>query len=79
MTLRKRTLISIGLTIIALIPVLYIASRVIVLGSFAVLDIFTRDWAAWDNTYEFIQDVNQDYIEANLVASTFSSAELNFI
>ena len=25
-----------------------------------------HDWAVWDDTYEFIQDVNQSYIESNL-------------
>jgi two-component system NtrC family sensor kinase len=27
------------------------------------LEADTADWAAWDDTYEFIQDHNQDYIQ----------------
>jgi sensor domain CHASE-containing protein/signal transduction histidine kinase len=37
------------------------------------------DWAAWDDSYEFIEDVNQDYIDSNLVDETFPNTRLNFI
>jgi sensor domain CHASE-containing protein/two-component sensor histidine kinase len=43
------------------------------------LDTYTYDWAAWDDTYAFIQDVNEDYIESNLVDGTFIDLELNFM
>jgi sensor domain CHASE-containing protein/signal transduction histidine kinase len=102
MTLRTRTLISIGLTIAVLIVVLYTISRVIVLGSFAALeeqyahqslerilslvqddiealDLIVFDWAAWDDTYAFIEDANEEYIESNLVDETFTSPRLNFM
>ena len=43
------------------------------------LDALAFDWAAWDDSYEFIEDVNQDYIDSNLVDETFPNARLNFI
>ncbi len=35
------------------------------------------DWAAWDDTYEFIQDANQNYIESNLTPEALALAKLN--
>ncbi len=43
------------------------------------LDILTDDWAAWDDTYYYMQDYDQNYIESNLIESTFSGLELNFV
>ena len=102
MTLRNRTLVSIGLTVALLIAGLYVISRIIVLDGFVkleeenvqqnlervliavrndidALDALTFDWAAWDDSYEFIEDVNQDYIDSNLVDETFPNTRLNFI
>ena len=39
----------------------------------------TNDWAAWDDTYQFIQDKDEDYIDSNLVDGTFDSLGLNLI
>jgi diguanylate cyclase (GGDEF)-like protein/PAS domain S-box-containing protein len=39
----------------------------------------TADWSSWDDTYDFIEDVNEDYIETNLVDMTFIGLELNYI
>lgn len=39
----------------------------------------TADWAAWDDTYVFIEDANEDYIRANLVDSTFVHLNLNLV
>ncbi len=41
------------------------------------LEADTADWAAWDDTYEFIQDYNQEYIQSNLVDETFITLRLN--
>ncbi len=30
------------------------------------LSILAKDWAEWDDTYKFVQDGNEEYIEANL-------------
>jgi len=37
----------------------------------------TSDWAAWDDTYQFIQDKNQAYLDSNLVNSTFDGLGIN--
>lgn len=39
----------------------------------------TDDWAAWDDTYNFVQDKNQDYVDSNLVDGTFESLKLNLV
>ena len=43
------------------------------------LDAFVYDWAAWDDTYDFIQDGNEEYVESNLVDETFIGSELNLM
>lgn len=43
------------------------------------LDAFNNGWAAWDDTYEFIEDGNDEYIESNLVDETFTGANLNLM
>ena len=43
------------------------------------LSLLTFDWAAWDDTYEFVVDQNEDYAESNLVWSSFSGSSLNLI
>lgn len=43
------------------------------------LDNTVRDWAAWDDTYAFIQDPNEKYKESNLVNETFANLEINLI
>ncbi|HID43322.1 MAG TPA: HAMP domain-containing protein [Archaeoglobaceae archaeon] len=45
----------------------------------STLDTFVYDWAAWDDTYEFIDDLNEEYIESNLVDETFIDAELDIM
>lgn len=37
------------------------------------------DWAAWDDTYNFVKSFSKDYIEANLVFSSFQGNNLNLI
>jgi|GEM_PF-3316040 len=102
MTLEKKSLIGIGLTVASVIVVLYFASRIIMLGGFAKLeeqntvqnvkrvqeaiteDLATLnatagDWASWDDTYAFIQDGNDDYINNNLKDATFANLKLNLM
>ncbi len=45
----------------------------------AQLQTLVNDWAWWDDTYKFVVDGNQDYIESNLVPETFEELELNII
>ncbi|MBN1814543.1 MAG: GAF domain-containing protein [Anaerolineae bacterium] len=102
MTLRNKTLISISLTIVFLVVLLYVSSRLILLNGFArleeenvlqnlesalntiqndvdALDAMVFDWASWDDTYAFVADGNQDYVDSNLVDETFPNIRLNFI
>lgn len=43
------------------------------------LDSIVNDWAAWDDTYAFIEDTNTDYISSNLVDGTFTNFKLNLM
>jgi len=45
------------------------------------LHVLNSDWAAWDDTYNFVQNPteNADYIKTNFTDSTFTNAGLNFI
>lgn len=40
------------------------------------LNSFARDWAAWDDTYAFMEDGNQAYITANLASTTMTNNKL---
>jgi len=43
------------------------------------LMLITSDWAAWDDTYQFIEDRNEQYINATLNDATLQNLELSFI
>jgi len=45
----------------------------------AVLDDTASDFAAWDETYAFVQNGNKAYVKANLRNSTFSKLKVNYI
>ncbi len=45
----------------------------------ASLEATNSDWAAWDDTYKFIDDANEDYIRSNLTDSTFIELGLNLM
>jgi signal transduction histidine kinase len=38
-----------------------------------------KDYSSWDDTYDFVQDKNQDYVVSNLIDSTFENLNLNLI
>lgn len=38
-----------------------------------------EDWAAWDDTYYFIQEPTEEYINSNLVDETFEGLQLNLM
>ena len=38
-----------------------------------------RDYSSWDDTYDFVQYGNQEYVESNFVDSTFIDLNLNII
>jgi PAS domain S-box-containing protein len=54
-----------------------------VLGVFAqTQDDFSAryaDWAAWDDTYTFIEDANKAYVESNLVPEKLALANINLV
>jgi len=43
------------------------------------LDTTVADWAAWDDTYAFIVDSDEEYIRSNLTDSTFIELGLNLM
>jgi diguanylate cyclase (GGDEF)-like protein/PAS domain S-box-containing protein len=43
------------------------------------LNTTAHDWAAWDDTYQFIVDQNPAFIETNLGIETFTRLEINMI
>jgi len=43
------------------------------------LEADTADWAAWDDTYAFIEDGNDKYIQSNLTDETFITIRLNLM
>jgi PAS domain S-box-containing protein len=45
----------------------------------ADLDSLLFDWSAWDDTYVFIADGNEEYIKSNLIDGTFDTLQLNLI
>ena len=38
-----------------------------------------NDWGNWDDTYNFIETKNAEYIQNNLTESTFENLDLNFV
>lgn len=43
------------------------------------LRILTEDWAAWNDTYTFIDGQNPDYFDSNLAHNSLASLELNMM
>ncbi|KUK52808.1 MAG: Diguanylate cyclase with PAS/PAC sensor [Desulfotomaculum sp. 46_296] len=48
-------------------------------SEFLTLQRITCDWAAWDDTYTFIEDANDRYIKTNIVTDTYNSLNLNLM
>ncbi|MBN2332192.1 MAG: PAS domain S-box protein [Deltaproteobacteria bacterium] len=40
------------------------------------LSLLCYDWSEWDDTYDFVADGNQEYIDSNLVLTTFTHNRL---
>src|SRR5580658_944608 len=102
MMLRRRMLLVIGLTLVALIVGLYGVCSSILLKDFARLerreavrdvkrlqstvadevadlDADAAEWSEWDDTYQFMQDHNLDYIHSNLGETMLANMRLNFV
>ena len=43
------------------------------------LDRMAIDWASWDDSYAFVEDTNQDYIDSNLTDDALASIHVNMI
>jgi sensor domain CHASE-containing protein len=43
------------------------------------LSAFTADWASWDDSYKYINDLNKEYRETNLVDTSFTVLKINFL
>lgn len=43
------------------------------------LSAISNDWAYWDDTYQFVQDVNPTYINLNMADSTLQNLQLDFM
>ena len=41
------------------------------------IDYLVRDWACWDDTYQFIEDRNQQYIDVDLQNETLAGIRVN--
>jgi len=48
-------------------------------NGFSELNSKCGDWAEWDDTYTYVQDLNEDYEQANLVDASFINIRINFL
>ncbi len=102
MTLRKKTIAIISITLAGLLLILFAVSQGIMLNSFSEMEVedtsknveraqsalsddisnlnaIVGDWAPWDDTYAFVDDVNNSYIENNLNDYTLANLRVNLI
>jgi len=100
LTLRRKTVLIVSLTVLVLVGIVFAFSQTVLMGGFVFMEerdtetnvnrtlsalqeelgklaIIANDWATWDDTYRFMQDLNREYIEANLSNSTFAILGLN--
>ncbi len=100
MTLRQRTLLIVGVTLLCLLITLYLSLSTIWLDGFAKIELqqthqnvervteaiannlnelnsTAGDWATWDETYAFVKDGNERYIQENLADATLANLRLN--
>lgn len=48
-------------------------------GELGYVDSFARDWAFWDDTYQFVESLDEPYRKANLTFKTFGDLGLNLL
>ncbi|MFP4345989.1 MAG: CHASE4 domain-containing protein [Anaerolineales bacterium] len=54
-------------------------ARSALFNEISALDAVLFDWAAWNDTYAFVDDLNQDYVESNLLDEAFTPLQLNLM
>ena len=102
MTLRRKTVVIVAITLIGLMVFLYGISRIFLLDSFAeleehhtrqevdralrallndlsALDRTTGDYGAWDRTYQFMADHNEDFLKTELKIGTIAGLRINLV
>ncbi len=102
MTLRRKTLLFLGGTLLGLFLLLSVTATRIWLAGFAELERneskanvrrvadalderiakigqAADDYAGWDDTYQYILDGNQRYIDANLTNESWANLEVNLV
>lgn len=102
MTLRQKTVLIIGVTLLCLLVTLYLSLSTIWLNRVAKIEFqqthqnvervtealannlqelnsTAKDWAGWDDTYAFVADVNERYVQENLADASFVNLRLNFM
>ncbi|MBD2104344.1 CHASE4 domain-containing protein [Leptolyngbya sp. FACHB-261] len=102
MTLRKKTLLIIGVTLVSLVLVLYNISANILLSGFNQLEeqnmrmnlerassaishnldelnTSNINWSMWDDSYAFVAEPTEDYIQSNLYDNAFEKLKLNLM
>lgn len=45
----------------------------------SLLNNSNKHWSSWDDTYEFAQNLNEDYIKKNIIKENFSNIKSNFM
>ena len=48
-------------------------------GEIYHLSNLCSDWASWDDTYDFVKSLSNEYVESNLVFSTFTANSINLL
>jgi len=48
-------------------------------GVLSQLETIACDWSSWDDTYDFIESRDEEYIESNLIDGTFITLDLNIM
>ena len=102
MTVRRKTLVVISVTLVGLVSILYAASRKILLQGFArvedqrirvnvrraqdalsneltALDRTASDYAAWDQTYAYMERRNESFVKTEFTDETFVRIGLNAV
>lgn len=48
-------------------------------GDIENIGAVTKDWSIWDDTYEFVQTGDAEYVESNLTPDTYAALSLNLV